>query len=61
MKNTEKRYWINGIDKRGKNFYTIAMSVKKYALLISFRMINVKINESFTAKKYFSIQLFKLI
>lgn len=50
MKKTEKKYWINGIQKRGKDFYTLAFSIKNKALLISFSF----------SKKYINTQLFTL-
>ncbi len=36
MKNTELKYWQNGIQKRGKDFYTITGSIKNKAFLFSF-------------------------
>jgi hypothetical protein len=32
MRNTELKYWQNGIQKRGKDFYTIAGSIKNKAV-----------------------------
>ncbi len=46
MRNTELKYWQNGIQKRGKDFYTIAGSIKNKAVLLSFsfslKCINVE-------------------
>ena len=36
MRNTEQKYWVNGIQKRGKDFYTFTGSIKNKAFLFSF-------------------------
>jgi hypothetical protein len=50
MKNTELKYWTNGIQKRGKDFYTIAGSIKNKAFLLSFSI----------SMKYLNLQFFNL-
>ena len=50
MKNTELKYWKNGIQKRGKDFYTIAGSIKSKAFLLSFSI----------SMKYLNLQFFNL-
>jgi len=50
MKNTELKYWQNGVQKRGKDFYTAAGSIKNKAFLISFSL----------SKKYLNIEFFNL-
>ena len=46
MRNTEQKYWVNGMQKRGKDFYMIAGSIKNKAVLLSFsfslKCINVE-------------------
>lgn len=46
MRNTEQKYWVNGIQKRGKDFYSITGSIKNKAFLLSFsfslKCINVE-------------------
>lgn len=43
MNKTEKKYWINGIQKRGKNFYTLTMSLFNLGLMISGKKIPTKL------------------
>jgi hypothetical protein len=50
MRNTEKKYWVNGMQKRGKDFYTIAGSIKSKAFLLSFSI----------SMKYLNLQFFNL-
>lgn len=50
MKNTELKHWKNGIQKRGKDFYTIAGSIKNKSFLLSFSI----------SMKYFNLQFFNL-
>ena len=47
MKNTELKYWKNGIQKRGKDFYTITGSIKNKAFLFSFSFSMKYINLEF--------------
>ena len=46
MRNTEQKYWVNGMQKRGKDFYSITGSIKNKAFLFSFsfslKCINVE-------------------
>lgn len=35
MKKTERKHWINGLQKRGKNHYCLTISLFGYGLLIS--------------------------
>lgn len=51
MKNTEKKHWKNGIQKRGKDFYTVAGNIKNKAFLFSFSI----------SLKYINLQFFNLI
>lgn len=51
MINTEQKYWVNGIQKRGKDFFTIAGSIKNKAFLLSFSF----------SMKYLNLQFFNLI
>lgn len=50
MKNTEVKHWVNGVQKRGKDFYTIAGSIKNKAILLSFSI----------STKYLNLQFFNL-
>jgi len=50
MKNTELKYWQNGIQKRGKDFFTVAGSIKSKAFLLSFSI----------SMKYLNLQFFNL-
>ena len=36
MITTDKRFWVNGIEKRGGYFYTVALSIKKLGLMLCF-------------------------
>lgn len=36
MRNTEKKYWQNGIQKRGKDFYTIAGSLLNNLIITNY-------------------------
>ena len=36
LQNTEKKHWVNGIQKRGKDFFTITSSFKSLAFILSF-------------------------
>lgn len=51
MQTTELKHWCNGIQVRGKDFYSLAWSVKKMGFLFCF---------SFSLR-YISFNLFKLI
>jgi len=50
MKNTELKHWKNGIQKRGKDFFTVAGSIKSKAFLLSFSI----------SMKYLNLQFFNL-
>lgn len=50
MRNTELKYWQNGLSKRGKDFYCLAGSIKSKAVLISLSL----------SMKYFNLQFFNL-
>jgi hypothetical protein len=50
IQSTEKKYWVNGIQKRGKDFITISTSFKNKAVLLSFSI----------SLKYLSINFFNL-
>lgn len=50
MRNTELKYWQNGIQKRGKDFYTIAGSIKNKSFLLSFSI----------SMKYLNLQFFNI-
>ena len=49
-RNTEKRNWVNGIQKRGKDSYSFALSFKNIALMFTFAWSN----------KYISFNYYKL-
>lgn len=51
MKTTEKKYWVNGRQVRGEDFNSFAASISNIGLLICFSF----------SKKYFSVNLFKLV
>lgn len=50
MKNTELKYWQNGIQKRGKDFFTVTGSIKNKAFLLSLSL----------SLKHFGIEFFNL-
>ena len=50
LQNTEKMYWVNGIQKRGKDFFTITSSFKSFALMLAFSY----------SMKFISLNFFKL-
>lgn len=50
MRNTEAKHWQNGIQKRGKDFYTITGSIKNKSFLLSFSI----------SMKYLNLQFFNL-
>ena len=47
MRNTEAKHWQNGIQKRGKDFYSITGSIKNKAFLFSFSFSMKCINVEF--------------
>lgn len=51
MKTTEKIYWVNGIQIRGKDFYTINFNISNVGIMIAFSY----------SLKYLSFNIFKLL
>jgi hypothetical protein len=51
MKTNELKYWSSGVQRRGKDFYTIAWKIKCFAFMIAF---------SFSLK-YISFNIYKLV
>jgi hypothetical protein len=49
-RSTERKYWKNGHDVRGKDFHTFAASTKNYGFMFSFGF----------STRYINIQLFHL-
>lgn len=43
MYETEKKYWKNGFQVRGKNFYTITLSIFNLGIMLSGTKIITKI------------------
>ena len=50
MKTTKSDHWINGIQLRGKDFYSFSWNIKTIGVLFCFSI----------SKKYLSFDLFKL-
>lgn len=47
---TEKKYWVNGLQIRGKDFYTLNGNIGKYGFMFSFSY----------SLKHISLSFFKL-
>jgi len=50
MKTTELKYWVNGVQVRGKDFYTLTFRIKKIGVMFALSI----------SLRYLSLNMFKL-